>query len=436
METSFDGSLDDVLDEVVQREASYFSLFPIAFADAEREAERYLRHPTFRGHSGEDVVRRLTEAIAYFASNGVQAVEGRLHSDAVARVLLDGAMDGKFAQRCLSRSSAGSTAGTLPQTLERGYDERRLPNGARYFVRRTGAWPLVLISATGVPLDLWSNLLADSGHDFRIVIVESRCTDLFSGGIRTVVDLGLDADDVSLALDHEGLHEVDVVAWCSGAKVALEFARRHAGRARSLALISPSFDGARGVEARPSEFEKAFHRLFSAARRRPTAVASFVSMLEQMTQSVNWDRLRQSDAARAAALFGLPAKRHASAMIAPMSRPDCFLSCGERVRADVDYPASETLQSLDLPMLLITGDHDNIINTSFAADVMSRFAKNVTHAVVGGAGHYVHDLQYRYLLPVLSDFIAGLMPVSCARVTVSRLGEAGQMEDMDVGAIG
>lgn len=436
MKTSFDTLLDDVLDEVVQREPSYFSLFPVAFADAESEAERYLRHPTFRGQSGGDVVQCLTRATSYFTSHGIQPIEGRRHSDAVARVLLDGVMDGRFAEKYPSRRVTGSGVESLPAMLARDYDECRLSNGVRYFIRRTGTKALVVINATGVPLDLWSNLLADPGHDFRIIIVESPCTDLLAGGIKTFVDLALDADDVALALDREGFQAADIVAWCSGAKIALEFARRHAGRARSLVLLSPSFDGAKGVEARRSDFERGFLLLLSAARERPAAVDTFVPMLEQMTQSVKWDRLRQNDAARAAALFALPAKRYASAMIAPMSRPDCFLSCGQRVMADADYPVSDTLRSLDLPILLVTGDHDNIINTSFAADVLSRFARNAAHAAISGAGHYVHDLQYRYLLPLLNDFIDGLTPVSCARVSLNPLNAIDRMEDMDVSAIG
>ncbi len=59
----------------------------------------------------------------------------------------------------------------------------------------------------------------------------------------TTASIGIEAEDQHAVLDTLGLDRVDVVGWSHGGTVALELARRHPHRVRSLALLEPALLG-------------------------------------------------------------------------------------------------------------------------------------------------------------------------------------------------
>lgn len=424
--------LDDALGEILRREPGYLARFPLAFPAIEGQVAHYLRQPVFCNHSAAAIAQALTDAVAYLAERGASVAEPTQPPDPVAEILFDSVMDGLATDGKAVRSKVWPPAPSI--VLAQAYEERRTPAGAHYFVRRNGTRPLVLIHATGVPLGPWSRFLADPAHDFRIIIMESRSTTLLSGGMKDYVDLTDDAEDVAAALDHEGLAQVDVLAWCSGAKPALDLASRHAGRVRSLVLVSPHLYGAKGVAAQPSGFESGLQQLFAAAARRPTLAPHFVKGLEQLTQMAGWERLAADPMGRAAALFSLPAREFATVLLAPMSRPDFLVNYARRFEADAAYPVHEALQSSALPILLVTGDNDNIVNNAFVTAVLGAWAKDVLHASIKGAGHYTYDLQYRYVAALVTEFLEDRRPISGARLSVKPLVEIDRSETRDARA--
>ena len=301
------------------------------------------------------------------------------------------------------------------------YETRKTRSGHRYIVRRAGSRPLLLISALGVPLSVWSRFLSDPGHDFRIVVVENRCGDLFDGGMRSTERLDAHADDIAEVLEDPELREpLDVVSWCNGGRIGAQLGAKHPGHVKSMVFVSTTWRGIANVPAAPCAFEDSLEQIFVAIRKNPKLAVTLAGMVRKFVKAPDWDSLANDDVARARELCRMPAIENSTALLAPMQTPDRLINYSLRTAADEAFPIAGALGSLasaGIPVLLITGEHDNVISNSLALDALRASCGRVTHACVSGAGHYVHDLQYRYFRWLLESFLAtGSNFRACARV--------------------
>ena len=98
-----------------------------------------------------------------------------------------------------------------------------------------------------------------------------------------------------------------------------------------------------------------------------------------------------------------------------------MIKYGRRAHSDPSYPINEALRRLEQPTLLITGDHDDIVNNQLTIAALEKSGRSfVTRA--SGAGHYIHDLQYPYFRWILGEWLAvHSAPTSTARVRVGQV---------------
>ncbi len=411
--------LDNTLDEIVQREPAYLSQFVVDVASPARAAEDLIKNQIIRNHSASEVELALNEGLGYLTSRGVRISSENGKRDPVGDLLLRAIADAfSAAQGELPLEPCTLTHAPFAEVLEREYDQRKTSDGIRYFIRRRGTRPLLLITATGIPLVIWSQLLADELLDFRIVVVESRCADLIKGGIRQFAELPEDAEDISKVLDAECLSDVSLVGWCNGGRLAIETAARCATRIRSLMLVAPALSGFKGVPRTPSRFEASMKKVFTTLSQKPRLAGIYVNILQE--QPLDWTTLVDPEA-RASALFGLPPRDRSVALQSPMANVESLLNYGRRLASDAAHPVEEAFTRIEQPMMLITGNYDSQVNNNFILSVLrSRAWKTpVIHAGILGAGHYPHYLQYPYFgLLLQSFFLEGRSPAATARVQI------------------
>lgn len=413
--------VDDALQEILRREPEYLSRFPLGFSTVEAQRSRYLRDPVLSDYSQDQIATAMARAVSHCVARGAHICEDVGAMDPVADMLLDSAIAGFGSASDVLSSFRGGDI-DLQATLKNNYCERCTAYGSRYFVRRSGSKPVVLINATGAPLSPWSQLIADPSHDFRIVVVESKCSDLLTGGMKSYVDLSFDVDEIGSALNEEGFNDVSVLAWCSGGRTALDFVVKNADRVRSVVLVSPSLCGVKGVSPQLTGFESGLGQVCSTVRKHPAVANFFVKGIDKLVRPADWAKNRNEPVKRAAALFRLPAKDRAGALVASMLDVEFLRNYAKRDQSDSTYPIHEALQRLTLPILLITGDHDNIVNSEYVATVLDVWATDVVHASIRGAGHYAQDLQYSHFLTLANRFLNDQALTSGARVRVKRIG--------------
>jgi pimeloyl-ACP methyl ester carboxylesterase len=411
--------IDQALGEVMRREPSYLARFPLTFPPPALSAEAYHQRPQLQDLRSDEIEDVLKSGVEHIAEAGGCADAESAQRDPVAEMMLDSMMDAFLADRQKIRLSVADEAPrTLTQILRDDYEERHTPGGVRYLSRRYGDRPLVLISACGIPLAIWSTFLGDSRHSFKIIIVQTKNTDLLLGGMQDCRDLTSDGADIVAALDSEGIGEADLLAWCNGARTAVALADRCSGRFRSLTLLSPALRGIEGVTPQPSAFENTMSDMFDMLAQKPKLATYFVDNFGKQSGVVDWDALGDDASRRAGALFGLAAREHSKTLLAPFLQHDSLLNLGRRLASDQTYPTHQALSRLKIPILLITGDHDMVVNSKFAAASLAKWAPAFIHVKVSGAGHYIQDLQYSYFLSIMDDFLSNQPLAASTRLDV------------------
>ncbi len=415
--------IDDAISEIARREPDYLQRFPPAFSDLQARAREYQSNSLLRDLSVTEIANSLEAGVDYVAE---QCGDVRLDDpdfDPTAGLLLDSIVDALAAQRqslCLRPNV--QLPRPLAGILHEDYQERRTSVGRRYFIRKSGERPLLLISACGIPLAIWSSFLGDAAHDFKIVAIESRTADILAGGMPNYAELTDDTTDIVAALDCERIDKADAVGWCNGCRIAIDLASRCPGRLRSLALLSPTLRGVAGIAPQPSPFEDTMTEIFDTIAQQPELAAYFAKTFVEQPQTVDWNLVGHDPVRRAAVLFGLPAKEHSKALLAPMLDPDFLINYGRRAAVDERYPIKDALLQLDIPILLLTGDHDTITNSGLSCAALKLWGPRGVHAKLKGGGHYLQDLQYPYFLAILNEFYAGREPASSARIAIELIG--------------
>jgi nucleoside-diphosphate-sugar epimerase/pimeloyl-ACP methyl ester carboxylesterase len=139
-----------------------------------------------------------------------------------------------------------------------------------YTAGKPGARPVVLLNAYGMPVDFWTPMASALARDHFVVTWESRYVPtLIENFDPDRCDVPFHVDDLKTLLQHHSLDKVDLVAWCSGAQVALAFAARYAERVGSLVLLNGTYLG--GESLPRTAFQRSFISLvrqISGDRRR------------------------------------------------------------------------------------------------------------------------------------------------------------------------
>jgi pimeloyl-ACP methyl ester carboxylesterase len=419
-ESAFSSLLDEAVGEIRRRAPDYFDRFGLIMPSIRARAERYGQYPTLTLPPETDIEEVLAQGLAHFRKCGITVNENEADDklEPVAEMLCDSIVDAFAAS--LGQLSLSSPGTELEGNIAAGYDDRRTREGIRYLVRHSGTRPLVLVNACGMPLSLWSRFMTDKSHAWQVVATESPCTDLFDGGMRSADDLTADVAAIVSALDDAQINCADVLAWCSGARVAIELAGKFPDRVRSLVMISPTLRGTGGVVPDGSAFEDGLDRIFKMVDSAPHRAAVFTDAIRSLFEFNDWDGMANRPDQRIRILLGLSAREHVSRLIAPMTSPNSLVNYGRRILNDQTYPLQMSLTRLRIPIILLVGDYDNRVNNAFTSAVLKAWGVRFTQVSIRGAGHYLHDLQYQYFSAVLSAFISDTSMIPSARIKIDR----------------
>jgi pimeloyl-ACP methyl ester carboxylesterase len=402
--------LQDAFDEVVRRDPSFFQRQDVGFAPLPALVERFRASPLMSGASDSEIEQALVEGLAFFRERGVRAVEGEGPQARLSTLITDSIIDAFAADRGLTALAAPPRrAEPFAQVLAEDYDRRTTASGVDYVMRKTGARWLLIINAIGIPLGVWSRLLGDQGHDYRILVVESAGWDLVEGGQRAESDLATDTARIREVLDAEAVEQLDVIGWCSGGRVAAHLAAELPDRVQRLILASASLRGCEGSDVKATQFEEDIAGIFDSVARSPSS-ATFLSDLLMNSTKLAQPPLED------VMLFRLSSKEHAGALVAPLSNGEALKRYARRVGEDKTRATEGALAGVKCPILAIAGRYDHVVSNEHTWDVLNSHADGLTSAVISGAGHYAYDLQYPYFRALLDAFTQG-QPFAAARVS-------------------
>ncbi|HWZ46244.1 MAG TPA: hypothetical protein VNW97_22415 [Candidatus Saccharimonadales bacterium] len=392
----------NTVDEIIRRDPQYLSKQPVRIGRATPDGPSR----TFAG--SQALVERCVE---FLRRADIPLDDTAAEADDAWKLLMASATDAEAAERgAVSLAPSVSPEKPIEHVLRDHYDERKLNNGARYFVRRRGRQPLVVINASGVPAALWTQLLADETDHFRILLCESRASDLFAGGLHTDATVEMDAADAALAVRQEGFDRVDVLAWCNGYLPAIELTGKTA--VDSVVLLAPSFFTS--DERFATVYGRKILGMLDVVRREPAMTGALCKFtLAQVTASA-------ADPAKSGLpVWSLPDRARVFEIASPMSTSPSLIRYAGRQASDAIYPLRQKLANLTNRLMVITGNDDHIASDVAATELLAAVRVRNTRIRMAAAGHYIQDLQYRYLRTLLESFLVDRSePQPLARITV------------------
>jgi len=429
MDSIFYSLLDNSIAEVLGREPEYPRLFPLAI----HPRQMFSLASQFSLASKvppRTIEQALIEGLEYITtrwpqSGATSAADNAL--DPIGQFLCGCILDSLCAARgVLGLRPHQRFSGSVREVLTKQYIPRSTAEGVRYHIRDGGGRPILLIHATGTPMDVWAQFLSDTSHNFRVIVPERRGSDLYQGRLQQHVTIERDAADLISILDAEALDRVDILGWCNGARVAIHLANSRIGQISSLVLLGPMLKGVRGVVASPSNFERDLQPLLDAVHKDPSLAPFLARTIACQPASPDWSRWQNAPVGRAQALFAMPAKDHAAGMIANLVEPQSFANIARRVASDESYPMAKALAGLQLPIMVIMGSDDSIVSNALVTAAMKQMCTNpVVKVVVSATGHYIQDLQYQYFRWLLEEFlITQCAPPATGRIAVEHLTTA------------
>jgi pimeloyl-ACP methyl ester carboxylesterase len=419
-------SLDSALEEIQRRVPDYLARFPLCFTTPDGYYHKFASYYPETAATSALFFAKFDEGVEHVSRRGARVEKNSSIDDPIAGMLSEAIVDAIGLEDI--DAPAGSPAREFRCCFEQSYDQGRTEDGRRYFIRKRGGTVLLLITALGIPLYVWSRFLLDPDHEFRIMLVEARSSDILLGGMVEQSSIGDDGADIADIISNLGLTELDVVAWCNGAKIALELLNGGGAKIRSLTLISPSLSGPCDARSDQSAYEYGLRQVVTAVCRKPDMASLIARGLDQLSQPVDWDGVSGRGHDRAQVLFNLPAQDYAAALKCPFSSIDSLRKYVRRGQDDYEYPTAQRLRNTGVPCLLVTGAWDQVVNNRFVAGVISGCGGPVTHAIIRGAGHYTFDLQYPYFKSILTEFIECRAPKARVRVEIKNLKSSSSLE--------
>ncbi len=300
--------------------------------------------------------------------------------------------------------------------FSQNYSIESTPTGVCYALSRSGDRPLLIISATGVPLIIWSNFLIDSKES--CFTVQSQAGSFLNGGTPNSSSIADDSRDILDVFRERNLSSIDVVAWCNGSRVAIDLAGNAPDMVRSLTLIAPTFHGSVDSATYPSPFEDSLRTAFEVLKNEPSAARHLMESLSHTGDMNSARNLPRDPTTRGDTLLSSAPQSLARELVLPLSSMDHLQNYIDRAITDAAYDMRAAIAKVSCPILLITGTHDSAVNTRAAHDVLMHGQNKVLHATVQGAGHHLHFLQYNYLRYVLDSFYEQTVPPNTARLTI------------------
>jgi pimeloyl-ACP methyl ester carboxylesterase len=424
MNSIFYKLLDNTLAEVCRREPAYTSFFPINVS-YEGMVSAYAQHPLCNQLPAGAVEQSLAEGLTYVAKEWARAKEASTATDPIAQFLCDSIIDAFCAdQGLVALQPHTGTKQSMADVLTQQFSKRQTPQGVSYYVRNGGVRPLLVINATGAPIAVWNQFFADTTHDFKIILPQRRGSHLFRGGLQQHVDIKTDSADLSSILDAESFEQADILAWCNGGRVAIDLANSRVHQISSMVLLAPMLKGIQGMAASPSNFERDLQPLLDVVSKEASMAPFVAGIIAKQPASPDWKRWLNAPTSRAHALFAMPAKDHFDAMTAMLTDPQSFINIARRVASDESYPMNQALGNLKTRTMVIQGSDDNIVSNDLVSSAMKQMCHtSISHVVLRGGGHYIHDLQYHYLRWLLTQFLEKhQIPQVTARIQVQALG--------------
>lgn len=249
-----------------------------------------------------------------------------------------------------------------------------------YQLRGSGKPAVVLANGLGGSFEAFRHVYSALGDRYTILCWDYR--GLYGSGPprdRTAVGIEHQCEDIEQILDHLGIDRAVHIGWSMGVQVNFELFRRRPERIAGLVAINGTY----GRPFRTALSSRYIHHVVPVLLRAARAQANLIGIATRAV--VGWD--------------GLIAMMQRFGMVSPTLDVDAFRDVAVgfkdidwRIYTDTmarlgEHDASEVLERVKVPTLVITGDKD-ILTPPTTAERIHRSIPGSRLVVIRGGTHY------------------------------------------------
>ena len=246
--------------------------------------------------------------------------------------------------------------------------------------------PLLLVMGFGMPGDAWLGSLPFL-DGFRSVYFDNRGTGQSAcpDGPYTIEQM---ADDAVGLIDQLGMARAHVYGISMGGMIAQELALRHPQKVRSLVLGCTMCGGTQSKMPEPEMIELLVEVMSNMGKPDP---ASWVERQLPLLFTREWVEAN-------------PGIRDMLTMMVPLLPPTPPETAQRAMAGIAEWGTYDRLPKLDVPTLIVHGDHDALIPVENAYTLAERIAGSKLH-IVAGAGHGYPAQDPVGVHAVITDFL-------------------------------
>ncbi len=237
----------------------------------------------------------------------------------------------------------------------------RAPDGTELTAFECGGGPgptFVLCNGLGGNIDAWRYLIDDFGPHHRIVSWDYR--GLYKSGPAapgTGYEIERQVQDLQAVMTHFGIERAVLLGWSMGVQVSFEAWRRMPQAIEAMVLINGTYGSPLATAFSPMLKDSPLAQMLPAIARGLESIAHLAEPFQPMAQKVTKTKL----ALKVIKSLGLASQALDEKMFLTLASEVAGLHMPRHMatlNALAAHSAVDVLDSITVPVLVVTGDHD------------------------------------------------------------------------------
>lgn len=272
-----------------------------------------------------------------------------------------------------------------------------------------GERTLMLINAYGQSLGYWTKLLANLLERHRVIIWFARGSERQTIGAEQFHPVSVHAEDLDALLTHERVEQCDLLGWCTGPKLMLEYYARHPEKVATMTFLTGAFKNFNHRRDLETAYEKDLEPLFGMVNRMPHLAGPLKdtlkgALLAQKADAASVSLGNGNSHKRALEMLSTVSADLQSLVVEPFATEQSVRNYAEQVLDFWGHDISSLLPRVQVPVLSISGECDKIASPQISKAV-AELIPRAKHLEVSGGSHYLQYEKHELITEIVNGFV-------------------------------
>ncbi len=221
--------------------------------------------------------------------------------------------------------------------------------------------------------------------------------------------LGVHAEDLHALLLRERAERCDLLGWCTGPKLMLEYYARHPERVATMTFLTGTFKNFQNRRDLETSYEKDLEPLFDMVRRMPHLAGPLKdtlkgALLAQKSEASQPGPGGADAHKRALALLSAVSEGLRPLVVEPFATEQSVRNYAEQILDFRGHDVAPLLPHVRVPVLSVGGECDRVASPRMARAVAA-LIPGARHVEVCGGSHYMHYEKPALVAEVVNAFL-------------------------------